>query len=259
MNARFRVKDARLNEALFADDVCPEFQYWLTHTQAPDYRINAAHLVLGNNNPTTTTTPPKAYIITQCPTRDTLDDFVGMIMRNHVRHLVCLCNFSAQPETFNYRNPNAYNHKPYHLVFTDRKTHDVGSNIVYTTTTVEVVSNHDQVIVRTFTLHKYRHWEDCTENLPNPDHLWAFVNGVPHDQGCVMVHCLMGVNRSASFIMMHYLSGLPYRVSPFEIGQLVEHIRSSGRRAFLLYNVYYHMILRYYDLYATRHGLKYSK
>lgn len=219
-----QVKDSRLPPEYWANDRCPDFATEATHQHAPDYKINASFVL------------DKRYIVTQCPTRDTVDDFFGLVLANNVRHVVCLCNFDRESTSYDYRGRHQFLDKPYKVKF------DRGGGWA------KIFCKSDRLPVWEFCWHQYPNWEDCGANLPDVGTLSNFVNSVPHDdQGPVLVHCLMGVNRSATFVMLHYLTGLEFVPDQPTILKIIDQIRKKDRRVFLIYQPYMHYVLSHYQ------------
>lgn len=228
------IKDNRLPHVGIFPNSCPPFWNSLTHAGKgfPDYYINASFV------------DRRRYILSQCPTLDTLDDFVGMLLTNRVEHVVVLCNPATEPEALAWWQPQHYTGRPYSLRL--HQSSQDGTRIVCR------VDNTRNLVddVWQFTLHLFPRWTDCGSVLPDAQQLMQLVRRVPfpNSKSPVLVHCLMGLNRSGAFTALHhFLSCGDYTPADRDrlnqdVCQFVDCCRRGERNAFLSYQPYLNMV-----------------
>lgn len=237
------VKDNRLPHVGIYVASCPPFWNSLTHMGQgfPDYYINASFV------------DRQRYILAQCPTPDTIDDFVGMIMTNMVRRVVVLCNPDTEPEALAWWQPQHYRRRNYTLMCVADKLQEDTLHCR--------VDNVNQAVddVWSFDVHHFRTWTDCGRALPDAAKLWSLVDrvGPASERSPVLVHCLMGLNRSGAFATLHHFANCPPQAKTqgelwLEVQQFVNSCRGGQRNAFLSYGPYLEMVV---NMLAQRHNL----
>lgn len=222
------VKSARMPSQPFNERTCPAFWNAVTHRGQgfPDYCINANWML-------------RRFIQTQCPTPDTVDDFLGMIVTNGVRWVVAICNPVREHEAFMWWLEKHYYDRPYR-VETRFVEQDMMQMTLYDRQHLEPLHQFHVLL--------FSRWEDCSQRMPDRTELLKLAARLPDDDGPVVVHCLMGINRSGCFVLLHWLLSQPRTWSTRdELWQLLQRtineVRWGARPSFLWYEPYQRLLL----------------